>query len=95
MTDDKRPFRLMLDGDMAKLLDHLAADLKSQERNYQIGVGTVAARLLESLAEHPELINQLLEEYSRRQGVESVPIEKADPFAVTRKPKPGRLKKAA
>ena len=84
MTGDKRPFRLMLDGDMAKLLDHLAADLKSSERNYQIGVGTVAARLLESLAAHPEMIQQLLDEYAERQGIATSHVENEHPFPQTR-----------
>jgi len=55
----------MLNGDVAKTLDLIASELKSEERNYQIGVGTVAARLLESLSAHPEMIEKLLAEYAK------------------------------
>lgn len=66
--DKLRPFKLMLRDKTANTLDHIAADLKVIEGNYQIGVGTIAARLLESLVDHPELIQQLLAEYARKAG---------------------------
>lgn len=79
--DKGRPFKLVLTPEVAKVLDHIAADLKSDEGNYQIGVGTVAARLLETLSAHPELISKLLTEYAQK----TVDTENdARPFAQSR-----------
>ena len=73
------PFRLMLEEETAKELSRIAELLKDEEQNYQIGVGTVAARLLESLKAHPELITKLLNEYKPSK-------EEQDPFVKSQSP---------
>lgn len=48
------------------VLDTLMVAVRDAEANRKIGAGTVAARLLETLAAHPDIIEQLLSEYSSR-----------------------------
>jgi len=88
----------MLKNDTAQILNRIASDLKANEGNYQIGVGTVAARLLESLSAHPEMIEQLLAEYARKASAMTSEFHsdetsgiRARPFAAAS----GRQKKAA
>ena len=89
-----------LNQDALALLDSLMVQVRRDEGNRKIGAGTIAARIIETIASHPEMIQQLLQEYAENNDSgEAAPHDKAqttaDPFAVTRKPKPGRLKKAA
>ena len=57
-----------LDQDTLGLLDRLMVDARRSEGTRKIGAGTIAARLLESLAAHPDMIDKLLAEYSRKVG---------------------------
>lgn len=55
------PFKVVLDDFTAKGLSEAAALLRSTQSNYRIGVGNVAATLLERLvAEHPDLVVEIL-----------------------------------
>jgi len=65
------PFKVMLDQTAAKELLKVAIELQEQESNYQLGVASVAARILESIASHPDLIEKLLAEYAERKADES------------------------
>ena len=83
MTDSR--LQVELNRDVLAILDALMIETRRIEGNRKIGSGTVAARLLESLAAHPDLIQQLLDEYSQRQGADAVVIaEPAPPFPATR-----------
>ena len=57
-----------LDQDTLGLLDRLMVDARRSEGTRKIGAGTIAARLLETLSAHPDMIEKLLGEYSQRVG---------------------------
>lgn len=63
MTDSR--LQVELNRDVLAILDALMIETRRVEGNRKIGSGTIAARLIESLAEHPEMIEQLLDEYSK------------------------------
>ena len=51
-----------LDDDTLTVLDQLMIEARRAEGNRKIGTGTVAARLLRTLAGHPDIIRRLLVE---------------------------------
>jgi len=61
----------MLNEETAKKLAKIAGELQASENKYQIGVGTVAARLVESLVSHPEIMETLLSERAPQIAAES------------------------
>ena len=66
-NNNRRPFKVMLDDKSAKALSIVAARWQAERDNYQIGVGTVITELLESLATHPDLLVQVLDELELEQ----------------------------
>lgn len=80
--DNRKRLQVDLPLEQLKLLRRFA--LEYIEDDGRAGAGTLAARLLESLAAHPELIQQLLDEYSKRQGVVSSSVETEHPFPASR-----------
>lgn len=64
--EQKHRWQVDLDDDTVNAIDQVALELRRTESNRKIGVGTIAARLLETLADHPELIEKLLAEYTRK-----------------------------
>ena len=67
MPDHSR-LQVELDQETLAVLDARMVAVRRAEQNRKIGAGTIAARLLESLAIHPDLIDQLLAEYARQAG---------------------------
>ncbi len=59
-TDDKRTFKIKLSDVAAQSLSVVVIEKQSERRDYQIGVGTIAAELLEAVTSRPDLITQLL-----------------------------------
>lgn len=80
--DKRKRLQVDLPPDELKILRRLA--LEMLEDDGRAGAGTLAARILGSLSAHPEMIQQLLDEYARNQGIADSPrIEQTSPFPAT------------
>ncbi len=62
------PFKVQLTDEAARALAAYVSTLQAEENNYQIGVATIAARVLEVLAMRPELLQDLLQQSRKRQA---------------------------
>lgn len=72
MTDTR--LQVDLDRDTLSVLDALMVQVRLNEGNRKIGAGTIASRLMKSLTLHPDMIEQLLEEYSARVQADGVAV---------------------
>lgn len=63
--DERRRVQVDIPQDALNILEDLAHDIRKSSDDRRVGTGTIAARLLESLVAHPEIIEQLLSEYAR------------------------------
>lgn len=80
--DNRKRLQVDLSPEKLKKLRRLA--LEMIEEDGRAGAGTLAVRVLDVLAEHPEMIQQLLDEYAHNQGAaDSPPIEQTRPFPAT------------
>lgn len=80
VVDNRRRLQVDISPEQLKQLRQYAFDMSDSEDG-RIGAGTIASRLLESLAAHPELIQKLLTEYANTHdaasAAQSAPFPKA------------------
>lgn len=62
--DKRRRVQVDLNTETLDHLDDLANATRKSSKDRRLGAGTIAARLLKVLVSHPEITNQLLEEYN-------------------------------
>lgn len=68
VMDKRRRVQVDIPQTALNMLEDLAHEIRKFSDDRRVGTGTIAARLLESLSAHPEMIEQLLAEYARKAG---------------------------
>ncbi len=85
---ETRPFKVKLSPRAAQMLGQVALNRRAEMDYYQIGVGTIAAELIESLTTQPTLVAELLgTENKTHTGTDSKVV-----YGVAQKPKKSGVK---
>ncbi len=77
--DGRKRLQVDLESNILNYLEDLAHEYRKSLDDRRFGAGSVAARLLKSLAAHPELIEQLLSETQTLENVHNHGKEVAPP----------------
>jgi len=67
--DKRRRLQVDINQESLNVLEDWASEIRKESDDRRIGSGSIAARLLESLSTHPDMIEKLLAEYTKKAGV--------------------------